>query len=65
MMVELLKTIFFTVVGAAVNVFVQFAVTLPVTVIVAASAVLFAKFLASISAALLALMSANRFLMLA
>ena len=44
---------------------VWFTVTVPVTVTVAASAVLLTKSLASISAALLARISANRFLMLA
>jgi hypothetical protein len=44
---------------------VEFTVTVPVTVIVRASADLFTKSLLSISAALLARMSANLFLMLA
>ena len=44
---------------------VWFTVTVPVTVTVAASAVLLTKSLASISAALLARISANLFLMLA
>lgn len=62
--VELLKTMFVTVVGEAVNVMVEFTGTVPVTVIVAASAVLLARFLASISAALLARISASRLLIL-
>jgi len=63
--VELLKTMLTTVVAAAVKVTVEFTATVPVTVIVGASADLFTISLLSISAALLARMSANLFLILA